>query len=70
MSAPLLVSGMRWGNVRLGVLSVTAPVGREDFSQDDAFIFSNICGAAARPSTTTWPWPRSSRPTWSSWRRW
>ena len=47
MSGPLLLSGMRWGNVRVGVLSVTEPIGREDFNIDDEFVFSNICEASA-----------------------
>jgi len=47
MSGPLLLSGMRWGSTRLGVLSVTQPTGRGDFSIDDEFIFSNICEASA-----------------------
>ncbi len=47
MSAPLLFSGMRWGVSRLGVFSVTDPIGRTDFSIDDEFVFSNICEASA-----------------------
>jgi hypothetical protein len=47
MSGPLLLSGMRWGEVRLGVLSITEPVGRSDFGIDDEFVFSNICEASA-----------------------
>ncbi len=46
MSAPLLLSNMTWGKVRLGVLSITEPVGRDDFSIEDEFIFSNICEAS------------------------
>ena len=47
MSGPLMLSGMRWGNARIGVLSVTEPIGRKDFDIDDEFVFSNICGASA-----------------------
>jgi len=47
MCAPLLLSGMRWGNEHVGVLSVTEPIGRADFSLDDEFFFSNVCEAAA-----------------------
>jgi len=47
MSAPLLLSNMSWGKIRLGVLSITEPVGREDFSIEDEFVFSNICEASA-----------------------
>ena len=47
MSGPLLLSGIRWGKTRLGVLSVTEPIGRTDFSIDDEFVFSNICEASA-----------------------
>ena len=47
MCGPLMASSMHWGNVRLGVLSVTEPVDRDDFSIDDEFVFSNICQAAA-----------------------
>ena len=47
LSGPLMLSGMHWGNIRLGVLSVTEPIGREDFSVDDEFVFCNICQAAA-----------------------
>jgi GAF domain-containing protein len=47
MSAPLLLSGMRWGAARVGVLSVTEPVARDDFTLEDEFVFSNICEAAA-----------------------
>lgn len=47
MSAPLLLSTLSWGKVRLGVLSVTEPAGRDDFSVEDEFIFSNICQAAS-----------------------
>jgi hypothetical protein len=47
MSVPLLLSGMRWGNVRVGVLSVTEPIDREDFSLEDEFALCNISEAAA-----------------------
>jgi len=47
MSVPLMLSGMRWGNVQVGVLSVTEPVGRADFSLDDEFALSNICHVGA-----------------------
>lgn len=47
MSAPLLLSNMSWGKIRLGVLSITEPVGRDDFSIEDEFVFSNICEASA-----------------------
>ncbi len=47
MSGPLMLSGMRWGNARLGVLSITEPIGRDDFSVEDEFVFSNICAASA-----------------------
>jgi putative methionine-R-sulfoxide reductase with GAF domain len=47
MSAPLLLSGLRWGSVRVGVLSVTSPSGGGDFSIDDEFVMSNICHVAA-----------------------
>ena len=47
LSGPLMLSGMHWGNIRLGVLSVTEPIGREDFNVDDEFVFCNICQAAA-----------------------
>lgn len=47
MSGPLLLAGMRWGKDRLGVLSVTEPIGREDFSAEDEFVFSNIREASA-----------------------
>ncbi len=47
MSGPLMLSGMRWGHARLGVLSITEPYGRDDFSIDDEFVFSNICEASA-----------------------
>ena len=47
MSAPLLLSNMNWGKLRLGVLSITVPVGRDDFTIEDEFVFSNICEASA-----------------------
>lgn len=47
MSAPLLLSNMSWGKIRLGVLSITEPVGRDDFTIEDEFVFSNICEASA-----------------------
>ena len=47
MSAPLLLSNMSWGKMRLGVLSITEPVGRDDFTIEDEFVFSNICEASA-----------------------
>ena len=47
MCSPLMLSGMRWGSERLGVLSATDPIDREDFTVDDEFVFSNICAAAA-----------------------
>ncbi len=47
MSAPLLLSNMNWGKMRLGVLSITEPVGRDDFTIEDEFVFSNICEASA-----------------------
>lgn len=47
MSGPLMLSGMRWGGVRVGVLSVTEPLGRPDFTPEEEFIFNNICMASA-----------------------
>ena len=47
MSAPLLLSNMSWGKIRLGVISITEPEGRDDFSIEDEFVFSNICEASA-----------------------
>lgn len=47
LSGPLLLSGMRWGNALLGVLSVTSPAGRKAFDVDDEFAFTNICAASA-----------------------
>jgi len=47
MSAPLLLSNMSWGKMRIGVLSITEPVGRDDFTIEDEFVFSNICEASA-----------------------
>jgi len=47
MSGPLMFSTMRWGKVKLGVLSVTRPSDRSDFSIDDEFVFSNLCEASA-----------------------
>lgn len=47
VSAPLLVSGLQWGNTPVGVLSVTEPVAREDFSADDQLVLARICEAAA-----------------------
>ncbi len=47
MSAPLLLSNMTWGKLRLGVISVTEPKGRDDFTIEDEFIFGNICEASA-----------------------
>ena len=47
MSAPLLLSGMQWGTTRVGVLNVAEPIGRDDFSMEDEFVFSNLCQAAS-----------------------
>jgi putative nucleotidyltransferase with HDIG domain len=47
VSAPLLVSGLQWANAPVGVLSVTEPVGRDDFSDDDQLVLAQICEAAA-----------------------
>ena len=47
VSAPLLVSGLQWGNTPVGVLSVTEPIAREDFSADDRLALARICEAAA-----------------------
>ncbi len=47
MSAPLLLSNISWGKMRIGVLSITEPEGRDDFTIEDEFVFSNICEASA-----------------------
>ena len=47
VSAPLLVSGLQWGNTPVGVLSVTQPCAREDFSGGDQLALRRICEAAA-----------------------
>jgi hypothetical protein len=53
MSAPLLLSNMSWGKLRLGVLSVTEPKGRDDFSIEDEFVFSEQAFASSRHELAT-----------------